>query len=126
MIFISKISFTIKINGKRRRTSTSYELHTYIQTDRQTDRQTYIHNFYHPLDNDRNTVERSSFSNFYSTFNSCGVKNRFCDSRNIGITMKASLGFTVIFAVNVTYTAFRTKTYLFKINICSVIIGNGL
>ena len=88
MIFISKDflkTFTIKINRKRRRTSTNY-VHTYIQTDRQTDR----HNFYHVL-------------------NSGGVKNRFCDSCNAGITMKASLGFIAIFAVNIyIYTAFRT------------------
>ena len=44
MIFISKDflkTFTIKINGKRRRTSTNY-VHAYIHTDRQTDIHTYI------------------------------------------------------------------------------------
>ena len=92
MIFISKDflkTFTIKINGKRRSTSTN-NVHTYIHTDRETDIHTYTHNFYHLL-------------------NSGGVKNRFCDSCNTRITMKASLGFIAIFAVNIyIYTAFRT------------------
>ena len=69
-------------------------IHTYIQTDRQTERQTDIHTYIH---------------NFYHLLNSGGVKNRFCDSCNAGITMKASLGFIAIFAVNIyIYTAFRT------------------
>ena len=64
-----KQGFLKNFYNKNQRKKTTYfdELRiTYIHTDRQTD----IHNFYNPLDNDRNTVERPSFSNFYSPLNS--------------------------------------------------------